>query len=92
MVDYQPLASVAVADGVGVVTQPTQQEVDRVTKEEPSDNTRPVLWVNALLSTYAGLQLLNAITAFDLLQEGYGESLGVASAMPFLGGSIQTAP
>lgn len=54
-------------------TQPGPAEVARVTQDEPINNMAPVLWLNALLSGYAGLQLLNAITAFDLLKEGYGE-------------------
>jgi hypothetical protein len=73
MVAREPLATVAVGGGVTIEAQPTPADVARVTKDEPRDNMQPVLWLNALLSGYAGLQLLNAITAFDLLQEGYGE-------------------
>lgn len=73
MVARQRLATVTVGDGITTETQPTPADVARVTKDEPRDNMQPVLWLNALLSGYAGLQLLNAITAFDLIQEGYGE-------------------
>lgn len=41
-------------------------------KTEPADNTTPQSWLNALLGTYAGLQLLNSFVAFNLLQESYG--------------------
>lgn len=75
MVARKPLATVAVADGITLETQPTPEEVARVTRDEPRDNMQPVLWLNALLSGYAGLQLLNGITAWDQLQEGYGELL-----------------
>lgn len=73
MVAREPLASVAVAGGITLQTQPSPAEVASVIRDEPRDNMQPVLWLNALLSSYAGLQLLNAITSFELLQEGYGE-------------------
>jgi hypothetical protein len=73
MVARKRLATVTVGGGITMETQPTPADVARVTKDEPRDNMQPVLWLNALLSGYAGLQLLNAITAFDMIQEGYGE-------------------
>jgi hypothetical protein len=79
MVARERLATVAVGGGVTVETQPSPADVARVTQDEPRDNMQPVLWLNALLSGYAGLQLLNAITAFDLLQEGYGEKYSSSS-------------
>jgi hypothetical protein len=52
--------------------------VARVLKNEPRDNTTPTTWLNLLLSSYAGLQLLNSIVAFNLLQQGYGALLAAA--------------
>lgn len=80
MVAREPLATVAVTGGVTLETQASPAEVARVIKDEPRDNMQPVLWLNALMSSYAGLQLLNAITAFDLLQEGFGESQHVCKS------------
>jgi hypothetical protein len=69
----QALANVALLDGsIAMQTQPTPQEVARVLKNEPLNNTTPTTWLNLLLSSYAGLQLLNSIVAFNLLQQGYG--------------------
>lgn len=72
MVARQPLATVTVGGGIAVETQPSSADIARVTKDEPRDNQAPVLWLNLLLSSYAGLQLLNGMTALNLLQESYG--------------------
>ncbi|WIA13068.1 hypothetical protein OEZ85_006672 [Tetradesmus obliquus] len=68
----QALATVVLDGSIALQTQPTPQEVARVLKTEPADNTTPQSWLNALLGTYAGLQLLNSFVAFNLLQESYG--------------------
>jgi hypothetical protein len=68
----QALATVALDGSIALQTQPTPQEVARVLKTEPRDNTTAQAWLNALLGTYAGLQLLNSFVAFNLLQESYG--------------------
>jgi len=73
MVARQPLATVTVGGGIAVETEPTPADVARVTQNEPRDNQAPVLWLNLLLSSYSGLQLLNTLTAFNLLQEAYGD-------------------
>jgi hypothetical protein len=57
---------------IAIQTQPTPEEVARVLKNEPRDNTTETPWLNALLGTYAGVQLINSLVAFNLLQEGYG--------------------
>jgi hypothetical protein len=73
----QALATVALDGSIALQTQPTAQEVARVLKNEPRDNTTPTTWLNLLLSTYAGLQLLNSIVAVNQLQQGYGALMQV---------------
>lgn len=73
MVGYKALSTAVVGGEVTAQVEIDDDDTDRVFRSEPEQNTTPVPWVNALLSTYAGVQLLNTITAFNLLQEGYGK-------------------
>jgi hypothetical protein len=83
----QALATVALDGSIALQTQPTPQEVARVLKNEPRDNTTPTTWLNLLLSSYAGLQLLNSIVAFNLLQQGYGAYMQRLSVLRCAAGS-----
>lgn len=74
----------AVADGVAIETQPREGEEKRVLEIEPTDNTTFVPWVNAVLASYVGLQLLNTVTAVIVLQEGAGEGCGQHVAVGML--------
>eukprot|EP00878_Enallax_costatus_P000934 GHUV01001064.1.p1 GENE.GHUV01001064.1~~GHUV01001064.1.p1 ORF type:complete len:693 (+),score=197.31 GHUV01001064.1:200-2278(+) len=53
--------------------QPTPDDIDRVLQREPVDNTTLVPWIDTLLATYAGAQLLNSIVSLRLLLDSNGD-------------------
>eukprot|EP00879_Flechtneria_rotunda_P000383 GHRR01000475.1.p1 GENE.GHRR01000475.1~~GHRR01000475.1.p1 ORF type:complete len:303 (+),score=77.56 GHRR01000475.1:68-910(+) len=60
----------SIPGGVQVSVQPRAAEVKRVLVDEIRDNTTPNRLFDGLLWSYAGVQLLNSITAFKLLTDG----------------------